>query len=317
MEALIAEEIKTEGSKPCLICGSRDVNSVGQFYASPGDALYCKYCNSFFPSNFPTEEELAVYYQSFKFNPPPSRRLANCWQRSIFSKKCKKIKKRVPSGDIDLLDFGGGCGLYAQGFSAAGYNVTMVEVDKSAIEVARGLGVRAMTLDEVSETFDIVFSSHVIEHYKDLDLFFSRINALMKPSGKAVVACPNKDSKEFYRVEHVRGYMRKVKSSNLLKFMSNPWWCLDPPRHFYSLSEKTFSVLAERHGFTVVDKFSEFSTQSNFSHNDMYALCRPENVLNPLKLIYKAYVNLLSLFMSIFFRKSMYGDNLVVVLKKR
>lgn len=191
----------------------------------------------------------------------------------------------------------------------------MIEVDRTAIDIAIGMGVEAMLYENVSSQYDIVFSSHVIEHYEDLDLFFERIKLLLKPGAVAVIACPNKDSKEFYRVEHLRGYLKMIKSSNLWSFVSNPWWCLDPPRHYYALSARTLAVLAEKHGFAVLDQFSEFSTRSHFSHNDMYALVSLENLLNPLKLLYKVYVNILSLLMSVFFRRSLYGDNLVSVLK--
>ena len=282
----------------------------------PASVVYCQHCNSYYSTAVLSEKEIARYYQNFTFNPPPAGSYKRARLRRDFAKKCRKIKKRIGVTGLDFLDFGGGCGLYSQGFEAAGFEVTMVEVDLRAIEIARALGIKAMSLEDVNGEFDVVFSSHVIEHYQDLDLFFSRVKTLSRPSGLAVVACPNKDSREFYRFEHVRGYLGVVKASGLFDFISNPWWCLDPPRHFYSLSRQSLTFLAEKHGFAVVETFSEFSTRSNFCHNDMYALCRLGNLLNPLKLLYKIYVNLSSLLMSMIFKNSMYGDNLVVVLKK-
>lgn len=301
----------------CPICGSADVKCIGELVSYPAAAVYCGCCNCYFPSVFPGDEEIRKYYQGFAFNRPPSGRWAARIIRAIFAKKCRNIKKIIQKyhAGLELLDFGGGCGLYARGFMDVGFQVNMVEVDEQAAFIAAEMGVNVSGIGSIKE-YDIIFSSHVIEHYKDLHGYFDTLYKLAKPDGIAIIACPNKDAKEFYRIEHALGYKNTIKSARIRDFIANPWWCLDPPRHFYALSSRSLRFLAAQHGFSVVEEFTEFSTRSNFCHNDMYSICRLSSLKRPMRLFYKVYVNIVSWWMSIFFKDKMFGENLVIIIKK-
>ncbi len=300
----------------CNICGAQGVSSLGMFSNYNSSALYCGSCDTFFPETFPTELEIAAYYQGYNFNAPGGTRLFKWYNRKLFEAKCRRILRRIrkhTSGKT-ILDFGGGSGFFSLGFLHAGYQAKIYEIDQSALEIAKRNGVEPR--QSATEIFDIVFSSHVIEHFTNLHFFFNQVSQHLIHDGILVVACPNKNSQEWYRKGHAISYQKLLPQIPFLSFKQNPWFCLDPPRHNYAISFSTVQHLAKQHGFDILEEFSEYSNMGSFYHNNQYSLLNIKQFLrNPFVFFNSLYVTVLSAIMTLINPRG--GENLVVILKKK
>ncbi|WP_290592751.1 class I SAM-dependent methyltransferase [Arenimonas sp. SCN 70-307] len=92
-----------------------------------------------------------------------------------------------------LLELGAGTGFQAACLSSMGYRVSAVELATSAYSGSRVFEVvdydgKRLPFDDSS--FDIVFSSNVLEHVSDLVGLMSEIRRVLAPSGVAVHVLP-------------------------------------------------------------------------------------------------------------------------------
>lgn len=93
-----------------------------------------------------------------------------------------------------LLEVGAGAGWQARRFHDLGFEVAAVDVPGSAYESSRVWDVRlydGMTLPFEGSSFDIVFTSHVLERIVDLERFDAEIRRVLKPEGKAIHVLPS------------------------------------------------------------------------------------------------------------------------------
>ena len=86
------------------------------------------------------------------------------------------------------------------------------DFSSEAIEIVKSKGLNGHVVDLRSyspngerATFDVVVSTHTVEHIKDDDKFLETLKALCKPEGKVVVATPWLEEVQGH-FEHVRGY---------------------------------------------------------------------------------------------------------------
>jgi len=138
-------------------------------------------------------------------------------------------------GEGRLLDVGCGDGQSLEILADLGWSVSGVEVDPSAVAVARGRGldVRHGTLAQAAlaeDTFDVVTSSHVIEHVHDPADFLRQSRRVMRPGGHLVTVTPN-----------ARAMLLERHGAN--------WLALDPPRHLLLFTAASLEALARRVGF--------------------------------------------------------------------
>jgi SAM-dependent methyltransferase len=92
-----------------------------------------------------------------------------------------------------ILELGAGAGHQALDLSQRGFDVAAVDVPTSNYADARVFPVRdydGRTLPFEAATFDIVFSSNVLEHVKDLPRLHDEIRRVLKPGGKCVHVLP-------------------------------------------------------------------------------------------------------------------------------
>jgi SAM-dependent methyltransferase len=95
-----------------------------------------------------------------------------------------------------LLEVGSSWGYFLHQAAAGGFEATGVEIGSRRAEYGRSrLGVRILPgLDALSPgSFDVVYTSHVLEHFTDLSGVFPRLHELLVPGGALVVEVPHFD----------------------------------------------------------------------------------------------------------------------------
>lgn len=92
-----------------------------------------------------------------------------------------------------ILEIGGGTGIQAKLLSEAGFNIESIDLKDSTYSGDRVYPVvdyDGTTIPFDENEFDIVFSSNVLEHIKDIDSFQKEIIRVLKPGGHCVHAMP-------------------------------------------------------------------------------------------------------------------------------
>ncbi|MEH2215736.1 MAG: class I SAM-dependent methyltransferase [Nostoc sp.] len=105
------------------------------------------------------------------------------------------VKQYINHGS--LLDYGCSWGYGVNQFNQAGYDAVGFEISKSRSEYGRKhLSVKI--LDELLDleqfqphSFDIIHTSHVLEHLPELTQAFSLFQKLIKPTGYLIIFVPN------------------------------------------------------------------------------------------------------------------------------
>jgi len=98
------------------------------------------------------------------------------------------------------LDVGCGAGLLAEPLARLGATVTAIDAAPELIDIARahaagtGLAVdyRAMGVEELTGTFDLVTAMEVVEHVADPKAFLASLAARLAPGGLMILSTPNR-----------------------------------------------------------------------------------------------------------------------------
>ena len=101
-----------------------------------------------------------------------------------------------------VCDLGCGNGSVLTRLSRLGHEVTGVEPDSAAREIARGMGHRVLSgtaeelPDEIrNERFDRIVMTHVLEHCLDPRLAVSNAAGLLAERGLLIIETPNNEAK--------------------------------------------------------------------------------------------------------------------------
>src|SRR2546425_1262531 len=165
--------------------------------------------------------------QALRFVPP-------VWE------ECEEIVHSVtgpPRGR--LLDIGCGDGYFLRIMRDLGWTVQGLEPDPKAAAFARahGLDIIQSPIEAASlapNAFDVITTSHVIEHVLEPFAFLSVARRVLKPNGILYVFTPNAES---------WGHA-----------MFGPsWYPLEPPRHLHIFRPRNLVACAERARLQVVD----------------------------------------------------------------
>lgn len=137
-----------------------------------------------------------------------------------------------------LLDVGCGSGFYMNRMRRLGWQVTGLEVDKSAAQIAtERYGIRVIN-DSIEgaklppNQFDAITLNHVIEHVSDPIEVLSKCREWLRGGGFIVVRTPNLNS-----LGH--------------QTFGRHWMALDPPRHLHLLTLETIRACAIRAGLDI------------------------------------------------------------------
>lgn len=122
-------------------------------------------------------------------------------RESIFASTDKDFRERVRrlrgvAPGTRLLEIGSSWGYFLFQAAKGGFEATGVELGRRRAEFGRReLGVRIVPdLDALrGERFDLVYTSHVLEHFTDLTRVFAQIHERLAPGGKLALEVPRVD----------------------------------------------------------------------------------------------------------------------------
>jgi SAM-dependent methyltransferase len=162
------------------------------------------------------------------------------------------ILERVVTSPGRMLDVGCGTGQTLAAASRRGWDAVGVDLVPSAVQIAvedYGLDVRMSTLEDSGlppRSFDVVATTHVLEHQQDGMAFLSSIGQWVKPGGHLFIEVPNWKSLD--RIGN-----------------KDTWYGLRPLEHMAHYSPRTLAATLERVGFKPVavrTPFYQFPDQS-------------------------------------------------------
>lgn len=142
----------------------------------------------------------------------------------------------VRQGDDRILDIGCATGQFLRIMRDLGWDTAGIELSPDAARAARagGAHVEVAHADRKvfdDETFDVVHSSHLLEHTFSPRTTLEHVHAYLKPGGRLYLAVPNYGS--------------------LQRRLWGSYWCgAEVPRHLYFFTRTSLRLLLERAGFT-------------------------------------------------------------------
>ena len=113
------------------------------------------------------------------------------WIELIRNDEISSIKKYLIDSKVKkILEIGGNDGFLAKILTDWGFDVTSVDINPSTtyFDVKK---MDAINLEFSPNTFDLVFSSHVIAHIKEKKLLFDQINKILKDDGFIIHIVPS------------------------------------------------------------------------------------------------------------------------------
>ena len=232
----------------CPCCGSKSIISVlsvkdytvsNEFFK----VLECKDCSVRFTQGIANEEHIGRYYQSENYishsdtNKGIINKLYHYVRNITLKNKYKTVCTQTKKTVGNLLDIGAGTGAFAFFMQTAKWNVTGLEPDVTARNVAYNKFKLILQSPEElfnlpENNFDAITMWHVLEHVHNLDGYLKAFGKLLKSEGKLFIAVPNYMS---YDAGHYKEY----------------WAAYDVPRHLYHFSPKSIELLAANYGMTV------------------------------------------------------------------
>lgn len=106
---------------------------------------------------------------------------------------------------VTLLDVGCGGGLVCEPLARLGGDVTGIDLEEGAIEVAKqhasdqsmNIDYRAQTVESLENKFDVVLALEIAEHVVDPAGFIKACAQRLKPGGLLIVSAPNRTARSF------------------------------------------------------------------------------------------------------------------------
>src|SRR5262245_16220263 len=233
----------------CPVCGSAGIekvfkvkdNTVSREYF---EIYHCSNCQVRFTQGPPSEAYIGEYYKSEDYisHTDTAKGLINRMYRFVrnfsLNQKKKLIEKFTGLNNGTLLDVGSGTGYFAAAMKNAGWNVTGLEPDKGARDLA--LQQHSLTLLPAEELFnlpankfDAITLWHVLEHVHDVKKYLTAFKKLLAENGKLFIAVPNYKS---YDAEAYREF----------------WAAYDVPRHLYHFTPQTMQWLMREADLRIV-----------------------------------------------------------------
>jgi SAM-dependent methyltransferase len=158
----------------------------------------------------------------------------NVWKQQELLDRLQRFKQMNR-----ILDVGCSAGFFLKLAKDRGWNVQGVEIAEWAATFAREeLGVPVFqgmlqAAEFPSGSFDVAFSSHVLEHVEQPRTFIAEMKRVLRPGGALVIIVPTQFRSPAYVFFH-------------------EWYGDGPPRHVSFFDRKSLTRLLEESGFRVI-----------------------------------------------------------------
>ena len=237
----------SENLTNCPVCGKNDFSlflETSDFFLSREafSILQCRACGFKFVNPRPGKTEIGRYYQSDEYISHDAKggslisRIYKLARVFSIRFKYKIVINSVNPGKI--LDVGCGTGEFLKYCKSRGFDVSGVEPNDKARTYAQqenGIPVTP-ALSDIADgpaNFSCITMWHVLEHLHDLNEAIAIVKGRLLADGVFIVAVPN------------------CNSWDALKY-GKFWAAYDVPRHLYHFTESTIHILAEKHGFDII-----------------------------------------------------------------
>lgn len=113
------------------------------------------------------------------------------WLHILRKAEIETIIKLFPADKaLKILEIGGGDGFQAKCVSESGYEVISIDVNPRFPNYYQVHKTNVSELDFQSESFDLIFSSHVLPHIQNLDKAFTEMKRVLKNEGTMIHIVP-------------------------------------------------------------------------------------------------------------------------------
>lgn len=202
--------------------------------------LSCQSCGFLFTQDIPGPDEIGRYYQSENYVSHTDTKKNLFFRiyaqvRNYTLRQKRNLITGLNPPTRDLLDVGSGTGYFPAEMKKAGWKITALEPSETARQVCmQQHGIQpddpSVLYSLPSESFSVITLWHVLEHVHDLNGYFQRFHALLKPGGFLIIAVPNPESPD-------------------AKQFGPEWAAWDVPRHLYHFTPGVMQQLSAKHGF--------------------------------------------------------------------
>jgi 2-polyprenyl-3-methyl-5-hydroxy-6-metoxy-1,4-benzoquinol methylase len=233
----------------CPVCGSADIKNVLSVkdYTVSGKTFFiveCSFCTLRFTQDVPDANSISAYYKSENYISHTNtskgfiNRMYKFVRKRTMTEKRKLVEKITGIKKGQLLDLGSGVGSFINVMKQYEWDVTGLEPDEEARNIAKQL--YQLELKKIEEfkklapgSFDAITLWQVLEHIHDLHAYMKQLKTLLKENGKLFIAVPNY-------------------TSNDAAIYKENWAAYDVPRHLYHFSPQAMQVLIEKNGLKLL-----------------------------------------------------------------
>lgn len=232
----------------CPACKSIDIfpKLEAQDYTVSNEKFsiwHCANCTIRFTQDVADQNSIGKYYKSDNYisHSDTKSGLVNSLYHSIrkftllLKRKLIQNQTQLKSGTI--LDIGCGTGAFLNTMKEAGWKITGLEPDDTAITKAKSLyQIHPQSSSELfnlsEQQFDAITMWHVLEHVHQLNEYFFQLRKILKDNGTLFIAVPNYTSFDAH-------------------FYKETWAAYDVPRHLYHFSPMSMELLVKRYGMKI------------------------------------------------------------------
>jgi 2-polyprenyl-3-methyl-5-hydroxy-6-metoxy-1,4-benzoquinol methylase len=235
--------------KICPVCLNNNINpafAVKDFTVSNEEfVIYnCNNCTARFTQSIPSQNHIGNYYKSSNYISHSDTKegliskLYHTVRNITLKSKRNLVNKYTNNKKGKLLDIGAGTGAFAHTMQQNGWEITALEPDETAVEIA--VTKHKLVLQPLENFYQLQKNQyqaitlwHVLEHVHDLQGYFKKFGELLATNGTLFIAVPNYTSFD-------------------ASWFKEYWAAYDVPRHLYHFSPASMQHLAAIHGFTII-----------------------------------------------------------------
>ncbi len=218
----------------CAVCGSSDTGFLAEKQSYRFSQ--CRHCDFIFLDPMPAQEDLNNQYQQRDAEPEPVCDKAGSRMRRAWI----KLPRFLPyAAGKKVLDLGCGGGFVAQTLSLIADTATGIDISENAIRYARSRFSRPeflcqsfTELLQSPRSYDFIYSSEVIEHVSDVNLYMRVLQHLSAPGAYIYITTPDAGHP---------GVPVKI----------SEWDVFTPPVHVQFFNRRNAALLFERYGFRI------------------------------------------------------------------